>query len=180
MKCMQCQEASSAYKCPACRVFKYCSVSCFKLHKDDCQKVKAEKTEDDKLGEVSVLSNSETEVAAVNDWLLSSSQKQKLVEDKKIVSALSSKELQGIIRSINKAQNRGFELQRFISSNEDFAIFINQLLGILRPELGLGQAALSPPPDGLGAVAGADDLEDALDAADPSIVALRTLLLHQA
>lgn len=37
--CDICQIENKKYKCPNCKIF-YCSVKCFQIHKDSCQKLK--------------------------------------------------------------------------------------------------------------------------------------------
>lgn len=41
-KCEVCEVCDSKYRCPSCRIL-YCSVACYKSHKDKCEKLKEQR-----------------------------------------------------------------------------------------------------------------------------------------
>jgi len=102
--CLICNEKESKYTCPRCATIKYCSVVCFKIHKEKCT---------EKQGQVhppsvnsQLTENTQEVVPGIDEhgnFRVPFELLQKLGESKELVSLLGDTRLQALIREIDLA-----------------------------------------------------------------------------
>ncbi|XP_062225022.1 uncharacterized protein LOC133923771 isoform X2 [Phragmites australis] len=158
--CGVCKEAASKYKCPSCRT-PYCSVTCFKNHKEEsCQKtlpqeeiskssLEEEVTRSSGLLEdgTSCLNAPDTTCPAkssdtlcpakaheVEDpsWLVDNNRLRSLAELNEIRDALRDPELQKMILKIDGSSESEKELEK-VMEDQAFHQFTDKILDIVSP-----------------------------------------------
>ncbi|PUZ54141.1 hypothetical protein GQ55_5G106100 [Panicum hallii var. hallii] len=130
--CSVCKEAPSKYKCPSCRT-PYCSVTCFKKHKEEsCQKtlVQDENSKSPLQEEVTRSSGLvEDGTKCPND----KDQHPSLSEVKEIRDALRDPELQKMILKIDGSSEPEKELEK-VMEGQAFRQFTDKILDIVSPQ----------------------------------------------
>ncbi|ONM36691.1 HIT-type Zinc finger family protein [Zea mays] len=107
--CCVCKEAPPKYKCPSCRT-PYCSVTCFKKHKEEsCQKI---------------LHQEEISKSALQE---------EVTELKGIQDALRDPELQRMILQIDGSSESEKELEK-VMEGQAFREFTDKILDIVNPQ----------------------------------------------
>ncbi|KAJ3669129.1 hypothetical protein LUZ60_011079 [Juncus effusus] len=150
--CEVCNEVQFKYKCPAC-LAPYCSVVCFKKHKENlCQKAQPPVEESNKTETSVPISPLENQTAKSHDkikvntsktlevenesWIVSKELLQSLVESKEVRDALKSKELQKLILSIDSSKEQEQELDKAMEGPV-FREFSEKILDIISPRVDL-------------------------------------------
>ncbi|XP_078180381.1 HIT-type Zinc finger family protein isoform X8 [Carex rostrata] len=145
--CEVCKEVQFKYKCPAC-LTPYCSVACFKKHKENlCQKVQppieeatatnestqpTQPLENESFKsnvEVKIHSGKTIEVEEENS-IVSKERLYSLVECKEIRDALKSNELQNLILRIDSSEEPEQELDKAMGS-QYFHEFTEKILDVI-------------------------------------------------
>ncbi|XP_073697499.1 zinc finger HIT domain-containing protein 3-like [Garra rufa] len=135
--CGVCSEHVPKYRCPACRI-RYCSVSCFKRHKDDdsCHPVK----ESDPASSSSTPVTSAEQPWTVEDLLDENSQTDK-VPLQKLQQLGDSEALKGLLRnphlrrlmmSVDSSKDKG-KAMKDAMQEPLFVEFADQCLKIIEP-----------------------------------------------
>ena len=128
--CIICNSNKSKYKCPKCTSF-YCSISCFKIHKERCNKEKKDdiNNKDEKKGNKNIISP--LNLDEDEDIILEKKDLEKLKENKKIMNMLKNKTLRKIIREIDSAKYKKRTLERMINNDKNFKEFVQDILNTL-------------------------------------------------
>eukprot|EP00743_Colponemidia_sp_Colp-15_P016474 GILK01020118.1.p1 GENE.GILK01020118.1~~GILK01020118.1.p1 ORF type:complete len:132 (+),score=10.05 GILK01020118.1:38-433(+) len=117
--CQLCNNAPHKYKCPTCGI-RYCSVACFKVHKETpCAKTSEETSRKPEV--VPVVQDEE------DDCRVSDHQFQALVGSASIKQAVKSSDLQAILQGIDGAVDREKALENALSDPR-FADFVDDVL----------------------------------------------------
>ncbi|PWZ04560.1 Zinc finger HIT domain-containing protein 3 [Zea mays] len=144
--CCVCKEAPPKYKCPSCRT-PYCSVTCFKKHKEEsCQKIlHQEEISKSALQEEVTLHTTctaespntacPTKALEVEDlsWLVDNNRLRSLAELKGIHDALRDPELQRMILQIDGSSEPEKELEK-VMEGQAFREFTDKILDIVNPQ----------------------------------------------
>ncbi|KAG2716847.1 hypothetical protein I3843_03G148300 [Carya illinoinensis] len=127
-QCRVCKEAQSKYKCPSC-LAPYCSVVCFKKHKEiPCAKpVSSERSTLDPESHVERPLNVEEP-----DDVLQKLQLEAIASSGEIRDALKDENLQKIIRNIDCSPDAENELEKAMGV-EAFCMFTDKILSIINP-----------------------------------------------
>ncbi|CAL5353548.1 hypothetical protein CsSME_00041590 [Camellia sinensis var. sinensis] len=128
-KCQVCDEAQSKYKCPTCLI-PYCSVVCFKKHKEvPC--VKPESSSEAKLSPILHVERSyHVDEPSV---VLQQLQLESIASSSEIRDALKDKELQKLIYSIDCSADAENELNKAMEV-EAFRMFSDKILSTISPQ----------------------------------------------
>lgn len=135
--CGVCSEHVPKYRCPACRI-RYCSVGCFKRHKDDdsCHPVK----ESDSASSSSTAVTSAEQPWSVEDLLGEDSQTDK-VPSQRLLQLGGSEALKGLLRnphlrrlvmSVDSAEDKA-KAMKDAMQEPLFVEFADQCLNIIEP-----------------------------------------------
>ncbi|XP_044977833.1 zinc finger HIT domain-containing protein 3 isoform X3 [Hordeum vulgare subsp. vulgare] len=141
--CEVCKEAPSKYKCPTCRT-PYCSVICFKKHKDEfCQKIMPQEETNKTLLQEKVSVDTTwpaqspntvcpTKALEIEDpsWLVDRTRLRSLVELNEVRDALRDSELQKMILQIEGSSEPEKELEKLMEG-QTFQQFANKILDII-------------------------------------------------
>ncbi|KAJ1286053.1 hypothetical protein BS78_03G324500 [Paspalum vaginatum] len=144
--CGVCKEAPPKYKCPSCRT-PYCSVTCFKKHKEEpCHKtlpheeiskspLQEEVTTDTSCPAKSPNTMCPTKALEVEDpsWLVDNNRLRSLAELKDIQVTLRDPELQKIILKIDGSSEPEKELEKAMEG-QAFHRFTDKILDIVSPK----------------------------------------------
>lgn len=124
--CEVCQEAQSKYKCPTC-LAPYCSLGCFKKHKENpCKKSLPEE-------ELTILKRPERSLQVDEpSWVVNKEQFQSIAESSEIRDALKDGELRKLIQKIDSSEDPENELTKAMESDA-FSEFTGKILAILNP-----------------------------------------------
>mmetsp|Transcript_599 Transcript_599/g.1433 ORF Transcript_599/g.1433 Transcript_599/m.1433 type:complete len:150 (-) Transcript_599:243-692(-) len=122
--CGVCSERIGKYKCPGCKE-PYCSVKCYKIHKESCDPQPAPPKDDSKEQEPeeSVVPYLYRSLKNEDFLKISSSSYMKL--------AIQNEELRGILKQVDRAEDRERELEKAMRTNCDFREFIDKMVDIL-------------------------------------------------
>jgi hypothetical protein len=115
MDCLVCNQNKSKYKCPKCAI-QYCSLDCFKVHKNTCIPVNTTAGKDTK-------EDSTTGKDKQMEQLLESSQELKEMLRKDPI-------LQNYLTTINQADNPYEDLEQ-LKENGRFAAFVDLINNLL-------------------------------------------------
>ena len=128
--CIICNSNNSKYKCPKCNNF-YCSISCFKNHKEKCNKelkdntdIKNEQIEND--NKVLPLNLDEDE-----DIILSEKELSVLKTNKSIMTKIKNKKLLKILKEIDSTKYKKRTLEKIMENDPDFKAFTTEILETL-------------------------------------------------
>ena len=124
--CSVCSSDRASYRCPQCDT-KYCSVSCCRVHKESCKKERSQDRSDKPPDGEGAVEKGKTDGDTASS-LLTDVQKQELLEDARLKSALRSKRLRDVLEDIDSAPDRQQRL-RAARMNPEFEQFVKQLLG---------------------------------------------------
>ncbi|EES03827.2 hypothetical protein BDA96_03G370800 [Sorghum bicolor] len=145
--CCVCKEAPPKYKCPSCRT-PYCSVTCFKKHKEEsCQKTSPQEeiSKSPLQEEVTALNTTciaespntvgPTKALEVEDpsWVVDNNRLRSLAELKGIQDALRDPELQKMILKIDGSLEPEKELEKLMEG-QAFGQFADKILDIVSPQ----------------------------------------------
>lgn len=153
--CEVCHNQPYKYKCPICK-FKYCSVSCYKKHKESCQEQKqqsspasqselsaecqqpSEQKQQQTSENIESISESYHLIQKTNG-LLSQENLKKIENSPEINEVLKDERLQQLISRIvgSEKQPKPLQIQRemldeALSTNREFEAFTERLLHTLR------------------------------------------------
>lgn len=128
--CLICSKHATKYRCPKCDV-KYCSLGCFKTHKESCQvnSVSAKELTPPAAREDT---SSSKEDPSLSLKILSSSQKEKLRNSKNLQEVLRSKRLRDHITEVDSAPDRQNALKCLRSKNQEFESFLQDILVVVK------------------------------------------------
>ena len=127
--CIICNSNNSKYKCPKCNSF-YCSILCFKNHKEKCVEEKKddlnkkEQNEDNNI--VPPLNLDEDE-----DIILSEKELCALKANKSIMTKLRNKKLLKILKEIDSTKYKKRTLEKKMKNDPDFKEFTTEILETL-------------------------------------------------
>ena len=128
--CIICNSNKSKYKCPKCTSF-YCSISCFKIHKERCNKEKKDdiNNKDEKNGNKNIISP--LNLDEDEDIILSEKELSALKTNKSIMSKLKNKKLLKILREIDSTKYKKRTLAKKMENDPDFKLFTTEILETL-------------------------------------------------
>lgn len=149
ISCEVCQSTSHKYKCPSCNI-KYCSLSCFKTHKDgSCERkasrIKEEKQElerttkaESNLKEVSETEEGEITCSSTDEESEDADRVgghllEKLGHSKDLLGMLHNKHLREMMKEIDSSQDPGQLLSRAMQI-PIFTEFVDECLHIVEPQ----------------------------------------------
>jgi len=135
--CEICTQKESKYKCPICSL-KYCSVICYKKHKETpCNKsstIESPQTTE-QVSVPSIVETTQNQPSSQHKPTSSPSllaiDFKKLEQSEEIVRTLKSQRLQQLITSIDSAPNREQALEDALT-DPDFAQFIDSILNVVK------------------------------------------------
>ena len=134
-KCGVCDAAVSKYRCPVCRVVRYCSVECYRVHKrDNCKRPTSKDAE--KLSPESVLkkrkhSSERGEDVDDEEVKLTDEAYGRIVSDEKFKKYFLDKRFQKVVQDIDSAPNRRIKLQQYIDNDIHFRSIVDEMLILL-------------------------------------------------
>ncbi|XP_059433649.1 uncharacterized protein LOC132166780 isoform X2 [Corylus avellana] len=127
--CEVCKEAQSKYKCPSC-LTPYCSLVCFKKHKEiPCAKPVSSEEKPNLVPESNV--ERPLNVEEPGD-VLQKLQLEAIASSSEICDALEDENLQKIICNINSSPDAQNELEKAMGM-EVFRIFTDKILSNIKP-----------------------------------------------
>ena len=127
-----CSVETNKYKCPKCRKL-YCSVACYKVHKESCKHMNHGQTVKDANEEDKDQAAAPKPLGGVE--VLSTQRIDKLRQDPYIRRILGSKRLQEHIRTIDSAEDRAEALRKKRKSNKEFHEFVQKMMVIVEETL---------------------------------------------
>ena len=129
MECVCCHKDKAPYRCPKC-IAKYCSVACYKIHKESCSS-----SIDDQGAQLNgqestqtVLAENATQHTLIDTEILSEESKIHLRSSKWLKDILKSNRLREQILAIDKGKDRLKALKAVRKSNTEFDIFVSKML----------------------------------------------------
>lgn len=126
--CEVCTVAGFKYKCPSCRL-KYCSVACYKLHKETpCSRKSPLKSVVQPRVNVFLPSDDLEEEGEDYGWRLSQEQFHKLNSAEWIKSMLRDPALQETIGKVDSEDDREGALEQARQNDDRFKDFIDKML----------------------------------------------------
>ncbi|VFR00541.1 unnamed protein product [Cuscuta campestris] len=142
-KCGICEEAQFKYKCPIC-VMPYCSLACFKKHKEiPCEKPISSSEGNLEIPCEKPISSSEGNLASVPPLHigkpmcvdepreeLNQSQLESIASSSEICEALRSEELRKLIWNIDSSPEAENELEKAMQK-EEFCVLTQKILSII-------------------------------------------------
>ncbi|CAH9050947.1 unnamed protein product [Cuscuta epithymum] len=130
-KCGVCHESQSKYKCPNC-VIPYCSLSCFKKHKEiPCEKP-ISSSEGTLASSLPALNVDEPVYVDEQSEELKQSQFESVALSSEIREALRSVEIQKLICSIDSSKDAESELEKAMQK-EEFHMLSQKILSAINP-----------------------------------------------
>ncbi|KAJ8412395.1 hypothetical protein AAFF_G00127310 [Aldrovandia affinis] len=134
--CSVCSEQIPKYKCPVCKT-RYCSVSCYKKHKDDCLPVKQAASP---ALDLSVTHNSAEGGWSVGDLLDEDAQSDRvplqrlkeLGESEELRALLCNPHLRQLLLTVDQAENKS-DVMKVVMQEPLFVELADQCLQIVEP-----------------------------------------------
>jgi len=139
--CAVCEEREQKYRCPTCKIF-YCSVACFKLHKESssCEKKPIATLNDEPDSNPQSLiyvDPEDDEESVVPEEAL-----ERLGESEELKALLRNPHLRGYLRHIDTTHNpRGF--MKIAMQEPLFVEFADACMKVIHPEVADGAGALT-------------------------------------
>ncbi|XP_019165894.1 PREDICTED: zinc finger HIT domain-containing protein 3 isoform X1 [Ipomoea nil] len=131
-KCGVCEEAQSKYKCPSC-VIPYCSLTCFKKHKEiPCGKPQPSSEENLASAPTPALHVDKPLYVDEPSQVLTQSQLESVASSSEICEALRSEELQKLICNIDSSTDAESDLDKAMQK-EEFHILAQKILSTISP-----------------------------------------------
>ncbi|KAI3806124.1 hypothetical protein L1987_22016 [Smallanthus sonchifolius] len=128
-ECKVCEKAESRYKCPICLI-PYCSLICFKKHKEiPCAKP-APAPENDTGATITTVDVDRPCYVDAADKVLQRSQLECIASNSEIIDALKDKELKNLIRKIDSSADAETALDKAMGE-EAFRLFTEKILSTL-------------------------------------------------
>nr|XP_061817914.1 zinc finger HIT domain-containing protein 3-like isoform X1 [Nerophis lumbriciformis] len=135
--CSVCSEQTPKYRCPSCKI-RYCSLPCFKRHKDSCVPVKQL---DPTVPEAQDAGKTGTDTWSVDDILqeddipdiVPPERLQLLGQSEKLKDLLSNPHLRQLLRTIDNANNKD-EAMKAAMQEPLFVEFSDQCLKVVEKE----------------------------------------------
>ncbi|KAJ8342905.1 hypothetical protein SKAU_G00328330 [Synaphobranchus kaupii] len=135
--CSVCSEQIPKYKCPVCKI-RYCSVRCYKNHKDDCLPVK--QTASPALAPDFKVTQNAGENRSVEDVLDEEDQSDRvplqrlkeLGESKDLKALLCNPHLRQLLLTVDQADNKA-DIMKVAMQEPLFVEFADQCLKIVEP-----------------------------------------------
>ncbi|KAM9788202.1 zinc finger HIT domain-containing protein 3 [Neosynchiropus ocellatus] len=133
--CSVCSDQETKYRCPACKI-KYCSLSCYKIHKETCAPVDEPST-----AVTDVKDSVVTEPWSVDDLLhedditdkVPLQRLQQLAHSKELKDLLCNRHLRQLLLSVDSADSKD-EAMKAAMQEPLFVEFSNQCLKIVENE----------------------------------------------
>ncbi|XP_072909646.1 zinc finger HIT domain-containing protein 3 isoform X2 [Hemitrygon akajei] len=136
--CSVCEDQATKYRCPACDV-RYCSVGCYKKHKDDCKPQKS--------GSVSSTSELSTEVGTITwqegkDDILGEDEESDrvpleklklLAKSEELKSLLCNPHLRQLLLTIDRAEDKE-NIMKSAMQEPIFVEFADRCLQVVEPQ----------------------------------------------
>ncbi|KAK1412645.1 hypothetical protein QVD17_34062 [Tagetes erecta] len=127
-QCKVCSKADFRYKCPICLI-PYCSLLCFKKHKEiSC--VKPAPAPENAASTITTVDVDRPCYVDVADEVLERSQLECIATNTEIIDALKDKELQKLIHKIDSSADAEIELDKAME-DEAFRLFTEKILSTL-------------------------------------------------
>ncbi|KAG8201733.1 hypothetical protein JTE90_012793 [Oedothorax gibbosus] len=124
--CEVCKENASKYKCPVC-VIKFCSVVCFKTHKESDSCVKPEPVEEKPSNDSEPVIQFETEDTVRTEKL------NLLGLDKKVRGDLENQHLRRMLEHLNGSKNPNTDIEEAMKE-PIFSEFVTHCLKVVEDE----------------------------------------------
>eukprot|EP01112_Ceratiomyxa_fruticulosa_P015034 TRINITY_DN4375_c0_g1_i2.p1 TRINITY_DN4375_c0_g1~~TRINITY_DN4375_c0_g1_i2.p1 ORF type:complete len:150 (-),score=34.18 TRINITY_DN4375_c0_g1_i2:144-593(-) len=128
--CSICTKTASKYKCPNCEI-RYCSVVCFKVHKETPCIKPVVKPEEEKKPTQTNQERAEQQTEDENRYIVTSEDYECLRASSEVCGALKDSRLQAIIKEVDSCQNDAQKqqmIQKLRESNPEFGDFVNLIL----------------------------------------------------
>ncbi|CAA6662565.1 unnamed protein product [Spirodela intermedia] len=129
-QCEVCKETASKYKCPSC-LLPYCSLVCFKKHKETPCKVAPPPSEN--IGKFHTALPKRSYQVGEESWVLKKQQLRSLVDCQEIHDSLKNEEIRNLIQAIDSSEFPEDDLTKAMKG-ELFLDFTNKILSIISPE----------------------------------------------
>ncbi|KNH05421.1 Zinc finger HIT-type [Perkinsela sp. CCAP 1560/4] len=135
-KCTTCDSASPKYRCPKCADVRYCSAACYKEHalgehdRSNGLDVSPLSTEEQSGPKEIDLPDQSGQLPDM-EGLLTRKQMHALATDEKIAHQLKSRELQELMRCIDKSRSRLDALETAEHNIPEFAAFAEHVAQVL-------------------------------------------------
>jgi hypothetical protein len=142
--CFVCEVEASKYRCPSCKTVRYCSVACYKRHKEGCTGPSStEANGDTRDSKESLLSVSpaachkrKRDVEAADSeeeekYKLTDEAYERVVNDPKFKKYFLDKRFQKVVREIDCAPNRRQKLQQHVDNDSHFSSIVDEMLVLL-------------------------------------------------
>ena len=137
--CFVCGSAESKYKCPKCRSG-YCSVSCYKAHKDSAacaearQALSSEKKGEESAAALLLRKLGERPDEGEEGYRITPEQLDLMVESKRLRDLLRDPRLREVIELVDGAEDREKALDCAVETNKDFSDFVRALAETINPQ----------------------------------------------
>ncbi|KAI3506896.1 hypothetical protein L1887_21521 [Cichorium endivia] len=128
-ECKVCEKAESKYKCPACLI-PYCSLICFKKHKETPCAKSVPAPENDTSTAIPPIDVDTPCYVDVGDDVLPQSQLECIASCIEIRDALKNEELQKLIRNIDSSTDARTELDKAMEQDV-FRLFTEKILSMV-------------------------------------------------
>ena len=138
-QCEVCKDKESRYKCPKCRT-PYCSVACFKQHKDspscvaEASKLQQAQEADKLLKDKTAALYEEDKDNIDEGYRIQPDQLDRMLESEILQERLRDPRIREIVQLIDSAEDREKALDGAVENNKDFALFVEQLANVINPE----------------------------------------------
>ena len=144
--CFVCKVEASKYRCPSCKTVRYCSVACYKLHKEGCSGPSSAEAKSDakdskeSLPSVSLIEchKRKRDVEATDSdgeeeekYKLTDEAYEKVINDPKFKKYFLDKRFQKVVREIDSAPNRGKKLKQYVDNDVHFSSIVDEMLVLL-------------------------------------------------
>ncbi|KAL3645068.1 hypothetical protein CASFOL_010248 [Castilleja foliolosa] len=131
--CEVCEESQSKYKCPSCLI-PYCSLACFKKHKEiPCAKSNSVKEEIIDATSGSATNDDKPCYVDEQHEVLQESQLQSVALSNEIRDSLRDEKLRKLIHNIDSSADPENELDKAMA-DEEFRLFTEKILSTIGPQ----------------------------------------------
>lgn len=138
--CGVCKDAESKYKCPACFV-RYCSLACFKVHKESCVPVERPSKRREPEGE-GVAGPRSPRKDIDEDDMLSDEQRGRVAANAELAALVSgNKRLRAMLVELDGQAPSVDQWRRLVEGDGEFCEFVDKVLEVVGPVEGAAKAS---------------------------------------
>ena len=132
-KCEICKEKDAQYRCSKCRIVRYCSLNCSKIHNNSerCKNLIQERETKEKERLLN-MKEKENEEISVTGYVVSDQQLLMLEKDNRIRQALTNDHLRNLICQIDSSSKPQMLLESIIAKDEHFGQFVDYMLHVIQ------------------------------------------------